>query len=96
MKNILIILTVLFISCKKESLVNIPNAFSPNNDGINDTFIIPFTNTELIVFDRNGNQVYYSNPYLNNWTAENINNGTYFYSLVSDNKTYNGYISIFR
>ncbi|WOI22886.1 T9SS type B sorting domain-containing protein [Nonlabens ulvanivorans] len=42
--------------------VVIPEGFSPNNDGINDTFSIPnlqqYPNFELTVFNRNGSTVY--------------------------------------
>ena len=44
----------------------VPNAFSPNGDGINDTFVIPalskYLNFKLEIYNRWGNQVYdYSN-----------------------------------
>jgi gliding motility-associated-like protein len=43
-----------------------PNAFSPNGDGINDIFRIPSLNVtefEVFIFDRWGNQIFFSdNP----------------------------------
>jgi gliding motility-associated-like protein len=43
----------------------IPNGFSPNGDGVNDTFVIPelskYPNFKLEIFNRWGNQVYYYN-----------------------------------
>uniref|UniRef100_UPI000B4BF9A3 cadherin-like domain-containing protein n=1 Tax=Polaribacter haliotis TaxID=1888915 RepID=UPI000B4BF9A3 len=44
----------------------VPNAFSPNDDGVNDTFVIPalskYPNFKLEIYNRWGNQVYdYSN-----------------------------------
>ncbi len=46
----------------------VPNAFSPNNDGVNDIFLIGHTEDlvefELTIYNRWGEQVYYStNPY---------------------------------
>ncbi len=52
-----------------ESYLWIPNAFTPDGDGINDYFEFkgapePVT---LYIFDRWGQQVFYSNNYQNNW-----------------------------
>jgi gliding motility-associated-like protein len=47
-----------------ESCLVIPNAFSPNNDGFNDQWIIEglelYPNAEIRIFDRWGSRVYYS------------------------------------
>lgn len=76
--------------------VVVPEGFSPNNDGINDTFSIPgldrFSNFELIIFNRLGSKVYETraNNYVefsgipNSGTLANENLlpvGTYFYVL---------------
>ncbi|MCB0841453.1 MAG: gliding motility-associated C-terminal domain-containing protein, partial [Bacteroidetes bacterium] len=70
--------------------IDIPQAFTPGNDGFNDRFIIPnisnYPDNELIVLNRWGNQVYYSRPYKNDWTGTTSNGndlleGTYFYVL---------------
>jgi gliding motility-associated-like protein len=53
----------------------IPNAFSPNNDGINDTWNIAalqtYPNAEVSVFNRHGQLVFYNKGYTKQW------NGTY-------------------
>jgi gliding motility-associated-like protein len=58
----------------REEIV-IPNAFSPNGDGINDTWNIPtlegYPGVKLEVFDRWGNKIFEKVNYLNEW------NGTY-------------------
>ena len=46
--------------------LNIPTAFSPNSDGVNDTFVVPilkqYLNHKIEIFNRWGNKVYdYSN-----------------------------------
>ena len=69
------------------------NAITPNNDGLNDYFIIEliennplkYPDNELIIFDRLGNIVYQAAPYNNNWKGTKQDDqkplaaGTYFY-----------------
>lgn len=68
-------------------LGDIPNIFSPNNDGINDTFRIDglefFTGSRLEVYNRWGTLVYESDNYQNNWrpSEDEVSEGTYFYVL---------------
>lgn len=55
----------------------IPNAFSPNDDGINDTFTgkgVFITQFEMMIFDRWGNMVFYSNDLSKPWDGR-ANNG---------------------
>ena len=70
--------------------VIIPGGFSPNNDGIYDTWVIkrPYgTNISVKVFNRWGNEVYSNANYQNDWRGKGISNfigedvpeGTYFY-----------------
>ena len=80
-------------------------AFSPNNDGKNDYFVIEGLDEyrkELNVFNRWGNEVYSSDNYQNNWDGTNksgnpLPDDTYFYILKIDgNKGHKGYIVIKR
>src|SRR5690606_10668551 len=73
---------------ESEATVNIigffvPNVFTPNGDGVNDTFEISgleaFQSAQLRVFNRFGNEVYRSDDYRNEWTGAGLNEGTYFY-----------------
>jgi gliding motility-associated-like protein len=63
----------------------IPNIFTPNGDGKNDVFEIArienFPGSELIIFNRWGNEVYKSANYLNTWDGSDLADGTYFYIL---------------
>ncbi len=70
----------IFITVNSNQNVYIPNAFSPNNDGLNDEFM-PFTGSSVrsiksfIIFDRQGNQVFESKNMLLNqpgagWNGE--------------------------
>lgn len=70
----------------------IPNAFTPNGDGVNDVYYIPdanLSNFEFTVFDRWGNQIYQSfNPRFR-WDGSSkgrgIPGGTYVFLLVANN-----------
>lgn len=65
--------------------IKIPNAFTPNGDGVNDYFVIPgserFDRMELSIFNRWGNEVYRSNNYNNDWAGLNLHEGVYYYQL---------------
>ncbi|MFW0718228.1 DUF7507 domain-containing protein [Pedobacter sp. N23S346] len=64
----------------------IPNVFTPNGDGKNDTFFIvgleAFDSVDIEIYNRWGNQVYRMNGYKNDWTGYGLNEGTYFYKIT--------------
>jgi uncharacterized repeat protein (TIGR01451 family)/gliding motility-associated-like protein len=83
----------------------IPNVFTPNGDGLNDTFKIPglelYEANELTIVNRWGGTVYDKKGYTNDWAATGLNEGTYFYLLkvkTATNKweVYKGYVTILR
>lgn len=73
----------------------IPQGFSPNNDGINDLFVIRginnYPNNYIEIYNRWGVKVFEASPYQNNWDGKSQNTlsvgngdlpiGTYFYVL---------------
>ena len=65
----------------------VPNVFTPNGDGKNDFFKIPFiTNLKdnnVIVYNRWGKKVFEADNYTNDWDASNIPSGTYFYVITA-------------
>lgn len=71
--------------------LSIPNLFTPNNDGVNDFFVIEgienYTTPRLVIRDKSGRVVYQHNHYPNNWGGENCPDGVYNYEF---NFTYNG------
>lgn len=80
--------------------VIIPNIITPNNDGANDYFKIGnieyHSNTSVIIFDRWGKKVYDNKNYNNEWKAEGLPDGTYFYIIdVPEDKKYSGFITVF-
>jgi gliding motility-associated-like protein/uncharacterized repeat protein (TIGR01451 family) len=85
--------------------LTIPNVFTPNGDGVNDTFEIPglggFMANELTVMNRWGSTVYQKKGYHNEWNGEGLNEGTYFYLLKVQLASgawdvYKGYITLLR
>lgn len=80
-----------------------PNIFTPNNDGVNDTFSILNLNElnykwSLEVYNRWGLKVYFSLVYQNEWKAVNLNDGVYFYIFRSSDTatTYKGSVTVVR
>jgi gliding motility-associated-like protein len=63
----------------------IPNTFTPNGDGFNDTWTIRniklYPGNEVVVLNRWGNEVYHANDYDNTWSGGELEAGTYFYSI---------------
>lgn len=79
----------------------IPNIFTPNGDGFNDTFTIrnlPGTGAKLIISNRWGKQVYSSNNYTNDsaWDGGNESDGVYYYRLQADGQVFTGWVEILR
>lgn len=74
----------------------IPNIFTPNNDGVNDTFILSFINGAweidvLTIRNRWGNVVYSSNINNSAWDGKingsDCSEGTYFWSVQLKNNS---------
>ncbi len=77
--------------------INVPDGFSPNNDGTHDVLVIQGLNdypeAELKIFNRWGNLVYEASPYNNDWDgtknvglpspdgSSDLPAGTYYYVL---------------
>jgi gliding motility-associated-like protein len=72
----------------EEAPVFIPNAFTPNGDGVNDYFYIPeanFSRFEFAVSDRWGNRVFYTTSSDFRWDGQSkgrpIPSGVYVFIL---------------
>lgn len=91
------------VSLVKQS-IEIPNVFTPNNDGINDFWTIPYLkNIELFIVNRWGNKIFEHKKNEQNpqWNGTDKNGfdceeGIYFYKIVKTNKTYTGFIQLVR
>ena len=88
------------------NVVLIPNVISPNNDGINDTWMIPQqyisgTNTSVVVLNARGEVVVNTTDYQNNWPENQLDfnavNPVFYYIITSqDNTVKKGSITVIR
>jgi gliding motility-associated-like protein len=88
------------------SKIVIPSAFTPNADGINDTWDIvglnTYPNSLVSVFNRFGALVFKSTGYPKAWDGEyggrQIPTGTYYYTidLKNGSKTLSGWVALIR
>ncbi|GGG96470.1 T9SS type B sorting domain-containing protein [Pedobacter zeae] len=73
------------VDTKEITGLKIPNVFTPNGDGKNETFSIEhldrYKENLLTIINRWGSTVYEKNGYLNDWAANGLVDGTYFYIL---------------
>ena len=92
--------------------LHIPNGFSPNNDGVNDTWVIrgleQYPNHKIRIYNRWNNRVFEKRKYNNDWEGTNqmkiffgdgaLPEGTYFYilDLGDDTKPLTGFVFIKR
>jgi gliding motility-associated-like protein len=78
----------------------IPNIITPNEDGVNERFKTPglqLGQWSCAVFNRWGRQVFYSPHYQQDWNAEGLADGIYFYLLKnSSGQTIKGWIEVLR
>ncbi|MBL7743094.1 MAG: PKD domain-containing protein [Chitinophagaceae bacterium] len=82
-----------FMTVKILKPVTVPNVFSPNNDGIHDTWLIPnltdYPGCTVEVFNRYGQPVFYSSGYGTPWNGtyngKGVPVGTYYYVIKLQN-----------
>jgi gliding motility-associated-like protein len=90
--------------------LKVPEAFSPNGDGINDHLVFPglenYPHSHLHVYTRSGLLVYQSNDYQNDWDGRTVQSsltngklvptGVYYYilELGGVNRTIKGFVHI--
>jgi len=84
--------------------VHIPNAFSPNGDGINDTWqiekLVTYPEADIYIYNRYGQPVYHSKGYYKPWDGRMNNQrlpfGTYYYmiDLKNDQPKLSGWVQI--
>jgi gliding motility-associated-like protein len=87
--------------------LKIPNAFSPNGDGIHDQWTIEvladFPNCQVEIFDRWGQRMFYSKGYTQPWDGtvkgQPAATGTYYYIINLNDKPrkpYAGWLQLLR
>ena len=76
------------------TITNVPNIFTPNDDGVNDVFTITTDkdiDIEVSIFDKNGKFVHKYSGVENGWNGkinnqENAGEGTYYYVIFATGK----------
>ncbi len=86
--------------------IKVPNAFSPNGDGINDTWLIQYLDSypdcTVEVYNRYGQVVFHSTGYTKNWdgrvNGQSLPVGTYYWMIDPKNgrTRINGSVTILR
>lgn len=86
----------IYITVDDQQDVVIPNGFTPNGDGFNDTFVIlnleQYENNSIVIFNRWGDKVFEAEPYMNDWdgssagakmkiAGDQVVDGTYYFVL---------------
>ena len=86
------------ITIGAESNIAIPNVFTPNNDGINEAFIIlnKQPDTKIVIANRWGVQVFASDDYQNDWRGEGVPDAVYFYTIAMGGEVYKGSVEVWR
>jgi gliding motility-associated-like protein len=87
-------------------IIETPNGFTPNGDGVNDTWelkdINAYPTCEVIIFNRYGREIFrsrgYTQPWNGRWNGEALPSATYNYiiKLHPEIKDRSGSVTIFR
>jgi gliding motility-associated-like protein len=86
----------IYFTVNESEDIIIPNGFTPNGDGFNDTFVIlnieQYENNTIVIFNRWGDKVFEAAPYMNDWSGQTVGakmkimgdevvDGTYYFVL---------------
>lgn len=103
--------------CLRSDVINVfvvrltvPTGFSPNGDGINDTFVIPelglYDKSRITIYNRWGDIVYETLDYQNDWNgtcqsdfcigAGDLPEGTYYYHIEAKGISFDGFTTLKR
>lgn len=101
--NCKLTIPTIVLNDKDVSCIDAPNVFTPNGDGINDTWeinnIYDFDNYEISIFNRWGQQIFNSTdykPWDGKYKNKLVSAGTYLYviNLFDEAKKYSGTVTI--
>lgn len=103
--------------CLRSDVINVfvvrltvPTGFSPNGDGINDTFVIPelslYDKSRITIYNRWGDIVYETLDYQNDWNGTcqsdfcigvgDLPEGTYYYHIEAKGISFDGFTTLKR
>lgn len=95
MKKIIVILAVVMASCTKQNLYNIPNVITPNGDGVNDTWVIPFENAKVLIYNRAGATVFKSDNYQQDFAGLGYTE-PYYYTIIFNGEKIRGSFTVLK
>lgn len=89
---------------QNDIFLEIPNAFTPNGDNVNDVWEIRgiefYPQAEVEIYDRDGRLLFKSKSYTTPWNGtykgKFVKADAYFYIVKIDNKTHKGTITVLR
>ncbi len=81
-----------------------PNIFTPNQDGINDEWkvdLLGYNEINFSIYNRWGNKIYTTSNNIIIWDAkttsgENCNDGIYYFTIETKEKSFKGFIQLIR
>ncbi len=84
--------------------LQVNRGFSPNGDGINDTWVIGnlylYPENDVVVLNRWGNEIFTQKSYMNDWAGSDLLEGTYLYiikvKMCEEDVLFKGYVTILR
>ena len=100
-----IVITELSIIPLEDDSIIIYNTFTPNGDGVNESFYIKnitkHPDNKLTIFNRWGSVVWEKTGYMNEWSGTGVDNeklatGVYYYVLVVDGVLSKGYVLVIK
>jgi len=88
-------------------ILKINNTFTPNGDGVNDTWeitgLIAYVNATVDIFDRYGQKVFHSIGYPKAWdgtiNGKPVPTGVYYYVInphFNEERAISGYVTVLR
>jgi gliding motility-associated-like protein len=89
------------VKCE-ETILQIPNVITPNNDGINDTWQFDLQESaNCIIYNRWGIKVFETHKQFIKWdgrttSGESCSAGTYYYIIQTETEIYKGFLEIFK
>jgi gliding motility-associated-like protein len=90
----------IYIPIAPTTFAFLPNLITPNGDDKNDTFKIEglLPGWSFLVYNSWGGIVYDANDYNNQWNADQLPDGVYFYSIENDHckKVWKGWVQVIR
>jgi gliding motility-associated-like protein len=73
------------------------NVFSPNGDGVNESFYVSSLPVAIKIFNRWGQKVYESAQYQNDWKADSLDDTVFYYQIqLPDGQTCKGWVTVLR